>query len=82
VFEHIHKTHPTSLQIQFVELLVKLFPNTKILSVCESSAINEHVPTAEKLFATPWYSHKDKPNDRTTDWLPLPESMPSRKNQA
>jgi len=81
--EHIHeqimKTHPTSMQIKFINLLSALFPSTKILSVCNSSPINEHILLADAIYETPWYQPLAKPCDRIKDWLPLPESMPSRE---
>lgn len=75
---YINKRHPVDMQIKFIYLLRKLFPATRFYSVSEKSAINEHVEMAPVLYETPWYSHQDKPADRTTEWYPLPEEMPSR----
>lgn len=77
--EHVQKTHPESMQVKFIHLLEKIYPKTQILSVSKSSEINEYIQSADRIYDTPWYSPEAKPNDRTTDWYPLPESMPSRK---
>ena len=76
---YLHKKHPTEMQVKFVRLLQKIFPNTQFLSVSESSAINEYIEMAPIIYDVPWYSHKKKPANRTTDWYPLPEEMPSGK---
>jgi len=78
-FNHLHKTHPKSMQVDFIKLLIDLFPKSRILSVCESSVINEYVCVAEKIKNQPWYTPIDKASDRTLDWYPLPESMPSKR---
>jgi len=79
IMKNIHKTHPIALQVKFVHLLENLFPETRILSVCNLSAINEHIKMAEKLYESPWYRPLEKSSDRTTDWYPLPDTMPSRQ---
>jgi len=76
---YVESVHPTSMQIDFLKLLIELFPETKILSVSETSEINEHISVAKKLHDTPWYSPTDKPKDRTVDWFPLPDTMPNKK---
>lgn len=79
IFDYIHKTHPVSMQVDFIHLLGELFPQTKIMSVSQNSAINEHIALAPVLADTPWYTPEEKPADRTTDWYPLPDTMPGRK---
>ena|GEM_PF-4439344 len=79
IFEYIHKTHPTSMQIDFICLLKKLYPETKIMSVNDSGVINEHIPLAPKLMDSPWYSPEPKPTDRVTDLFPLPDEMPAKR---
>lgn len=79
IYEYIHKAHPVSMQVDFIHLLERLFPQTKIASVSASSAINEHIPLAPKLTETPWYTPEAKPEDRTKDWYPLPDTMPGRR---
>jgi len=76
---HTSKVHPTFMQVELIQLLSKLFPETRLLSVCESSAINEHVLMGEKLTDKPWYHPQGKPENRTTDWYTLPDNMPSSK---
>jgi alpha-2,3 sialyltransferase len=78
-YEYLQNTHPTSMQVEFLHLLTKLYPKTHILSVCESSAINEHITLAQRLFEKPWYLPLKKPDDRTTDWYPLPDTMPGKR---
>lgn len=77
-YHHLHKVHPTQMQVDFVYLLKKIFPQTNLFSVCQGSAINEHIPLAPQLSGTPWFSVTDKPEDRTTDWYPLPDTMPEK----
>jgi len=77
--EYLNKTHPMEMQIKFLQLLIKLFPGAQLLSVCETSAINEHVGAAPTLYERPWFSPQDKPKERTTDWYSLPDTMPGRK---
>jgi hypothetical protein len=78
-FEYIHRTHPESMQINFLQLLEKLYPNMRLISVCEKSAINEYIDIAPMYTQTPWYVPTKKSANRTRDWYPLPESMPSKK---
>lgn len=79
IFDYIHKAHPVSMQVEFLNLLKELHPQTNIMSVSQNSAINEYIPIAPVLSDTPWYTPVPKPDDRTTDWYPLPEEMPSRR---
>ena len=66
------------MQVKFMQLLQKLFPETQILSVSESSGINDHIEMAPVIYDKQWYCHQDKPLDRTCNWYDLPEEMPSR----
>ncbi|MCL2202480.1 MAG: hypothetical protein FWB88_00875 [Defluviitaleaceae bacterium] len=78
-FEYVQVLRPTDMQVKFVQLLQKCFPKTKIMSVVENSIMNQHVTVAPIIHDVPWYVPQKKPTDRTTDWYPLPESMPSRR---
>lgn len=71
--------HPIELQIDFLRLLCKLYPSTKIMSVTSSSPINKVVDMAPQLYDKPWYIPKKKNSDRTTDWFEFPDSMPKNK---
>jgi alpha-2,3 sialyltransferase len=78
--ENVQQKHPTEMTIQFLELLKKEFSTTQFLSVSESSLITRHVGLAPVMYEDSWYVPEDKPTNYLRDWLPLPDSMPSRKN--
>ena len=71
--------HPSELQVSFLKLLMKLYPDTKIMSVTETSPINSVVGIAPQIYDEPWYVPEVKGADRTTDWFKFPESMPKYK---
>ena len=80
-YEYIQATHPTLMQVKFVQLLKKLFPETALRSVSKKTAINDYIEMADKLYESPWYKSYDKPEDRTKDWYELPDTMPSRRKE-
>ena len=77
--DYSQKHHPSELQTSFLKLLMKLYPDTKIFSVDETSPINQYVEIAPKIYANPWYIPERKGNDRTTDWFEFPKTMPNRE---
>ena len=81
ILAHVQKTNPISMQMDFLKLLAELYPETKILSVCNSSAINEYIAMAAEICDKPWYNPQNKLEDRTKEWHPLPDTMPSRQNK-
>ncbi|MDR0605717.1 MAG: hypothetical protein LBG80_15595 [Bacteroidales bacterium] len=77
--EAVPQKHPVEMSIKFLELLKREFLTTRFLSVTESSSITRHVGLAPLIYEYPWYVPEDKPANYLRDWLPLPDSMPSRK---
>jgi alpha-2,3 sialyltransferase len=45
-FSHIHQRHPLDIQIDFIRLLQNEFPDANILSVTETSPVNEYLALA------------------------------------
>jgi hypothetical protein len=66
------------MQINFLNLLQRIFPDVKLYSVNENCLINEHINLASMIYDEPWYTPEQKPKDRLSDYLPLPETMPSK----
>jgi hypothetical protein len=66
----IRQTFPIEMQIKFVFLLKKIFPNVKFLSVTEECIINEYLDLAPIIYEKPWYVPGMKPVDRIQDYLP------------
>jgi len=63
-FLQVHKRHPQDMQIEFLSLLQKEFPNTKFLSICENSAINQYVKMAPIIHSEPCYIAELKGENR------------------
>ena len=61
---HFHTRHPLDMQVEFLALLKKQFQNTKFLSVCENSPINQYVEKAPVVTEEFDFIIESKPENR------------------
>jgi len=71
--DEILKNHPTEMQVKFIKLLQREFPETSFLSVSEKTPLNKMVDMAPLLYEQAWYSPEEKPAGFIRDILPLPK---------
>jgi alpha-2,3 sialyltransferase len=64
---HFRDRHPLDMQIEFLGLLKEQFQNTKILSVCEDSPINQYIKEAPIIRGDIDYVIEPKPENRTKE---------------
>ena len=72
----INRYHPTEVQIKALEL-VKKITSVRLYSICEDTPLNDFVELAPVINPTKTYVIEEKPQDRISDWLELPEIQPA-----
>jgi hypothetical protein len=63
-------------------LIRKIFSDVHFFSVSEDCVINEYLDLASVIYDKPWHTPEKKAADRIMDYLPLPETMPSRMKES
>ena len=62
---HFRNRHPVDIQVEFLALLKGQFQNTRFLSVCENSQINQYIEKAPVIRDDLEFTIEPKPENRT-----------------